>query len=212
LSHPPNQLNKPNNLNQLNKPCVAFFAITGYGNALIELNWKASLRMFGHMSLYIAAVLAANYTATWFIPLPIFGMLSVGTLIFGITFTQRDRVHRYGRKAVKLVSPVGDAGWSHAHEQARQVIEAMDGVTTSYVEAVAEGPDSERVIQTMARKKFDLIFATSFGYMDSMLKVARQFPRRCSCTAPASRPRPTWATTSAASTSRATSPAWSPVR
>ncbi len=56
--------------------------------------------MFGHMGLYIAAVLAANYTATWFIPLPLFGMLSVGTLIFGITFTQRDRVHRYGRKAV----------------------------------------------------------------------------------------------------------------
>jgi len=52
------------------------------------------------MTLYIAAVLAANYTATWFIPLPIFGMVSVGTLIFGITFTQRDRVHRYGRKAV----------------------------------------------------------------------------------------------------------------
>jgi uncharacterized PurR-regulated membrane protein YhhQ (DUF165 family) len=52
------------------------------------------------MSIYIIAVLAANYTATWFFPLPIFGMVSVGTLIFGITFTQRDRVHRYGRKAV----------------------------------------------------------------------------------------------------------------
>ncbi|MEE4111336.1 MAG: VUT family protein [Desulfobacteraceae bacterium] len=52
------------------------------------------------MTIYITAVLAANYTATWFIPLPIFGMVSVGTLIFGITFTQRDRVHRYGRKAV----------------------------------------------------------------------------------------------------------------
>jgi uncharacterized PurR-regulated membrane protein YhhQ (DUF165 family) len=52
------------------------------------------------MTIYIAAVLAANYTATWFIPLPIFGMVSVGTLIFGITFTQRDRVYRYGRKAV----------------------------------------------------------------------------------------------------------------
>ena len=52
------------------------------------------------MTLYIAAVLAANYTATWFIPLPLFGMVSVGTMIFGITFTQRDRVHRYGRKAV----------------------------------------------------------------------------------------------------------------
>ena len=52
------------------------------------------------MSIYITAVLVANYTATWFIPLPVFGMVSVGTLVFGITFTQRDRVHRYGRRAV----------------------------------------------------------------------------------------------------------------
>ena len=74
------------------------------------------------------------------------------------------------------VSPVGDAGWSYSHEQGRKAIAAMPGVTTSFVEAVAEGPDSERVIQTMARKKYDLIFATSFGYMDSMLKVAQQFP------------------------------------
>ena len=56
--------------------------------------------MVPSMIIYIIAVLAANYTATWFIPLPIFGMVSVGTLIFGITFTQRDRVHRYGRRAV----------------------------------------------------------------------------------------------------------------
>ena len=74
------------------------------------------------------------------------------------------------------VSPVGDAGWSYAHDLGRKAIEEMDGVTTSFVEAVAEGPDAERVIQTMARKKFDLIFATSFGYMDPMLKVAQQFP------------------------------------
>jgi basic membrane protein A len=52
----------------------------------------------------------------------------------------------------------------------------MDGVTTSYVEAVPEGPDAERVIQNMARKGFDIVFATSFGYMDPMLKVAKQFP------------------------------------
>lgn len=52
------------------------------------------------MFIYITAVLAANYTATWFMPLPVFGLVSVGTLIFGVTFTQRDRVHRYGRKAV----------------------------------------------------------------------------------------------------------------
>lgn len=56
--------------------------------------------MLGPMGIYITAVLAANYTATWFVPLPVFGMVSIGTLIFGITFTQRDRVHRHGRKAV----------------------------------------------------------------------------------------------------------------
>lgn len=53
--------------------------------------------------IYICAVLVANYTATWFIPLPIFGLVSVGTLVFGITFTQRDRVHQYGRKPVYLM-------------------------------------------------------------------------------------------------------------
>lgn len=75
------------------------------------------------------------------------------------------------------VSPVGDAGWSYSHDVGRQAIEAMDGVTTSYVEAVPEGPDSERVMMNMARKDFDIIIATSFGYMDSMLKVAKQFPK-----------------------------------
>jgi basic membrane protein A len=74
------------------------------------------------------------------------------------------------------VSPIGDAGWSYAHDQGRQAVAALPGVTTSYVEAVAEGPDSERVMLNMARKGFNVIFATSFGYMDSMLKVAKQFP------------------------------------
>lgn len=59
--------------------------------------------MIRSMSVYVVAVLVANYTATWFIPLPIFGMVSVGTLVFGITFTQRDRVHRFGRKPVYLM-------------------------------------------------------------------------------------------------------------
>ena len=75
------------------------------------------------------------------------------------------------------VTPIGDGGWSYAHNQGRLEIEKMDGVKTSFVEAVNEGPDSERVMQNMARKGYDLIFATSFGYMDPMLKVAKQFPK-----------------------------------
>ncbi len=75
------------------------------------------------------------------------------------------------------VSPIGDAGYSYAHDVGRRAVEAMDGVTTSYVEAVPEGPDSERVMTNMARKGYDVIFATSFGYMDPMLKVAAKFPK-----------------------------------
>ncbi|MBZ4686300.1 MAG: hypothetical protein JG774_2045 [Desulfomicrobiaceae bacterium] len=73
------------------------------------------------------------------------------------------------------VSPVGDAGYSYAHDQGRKAVEAMEGVTTSFVESVPEGQDAERVITTMARKGYDMIFSTSFGYMDPTLKVAKQF-------------------------------------
>lgn len=56
--------------------------------------------MIRAMSIYILATLAANFTATWFLPLPVFGLVSVAVFIFGITFTQRDRVHHYGRYCV----------------------------------------------------------------------------------------------------------------
>lgn len=75
------------------------------------------------------------------------------------------------------VSPIGDAGWSYAHDQGRLYVENMAGIKTSFVESVPEGPDSERVMLNMARKNYDLIFATSYGYMDPMLKVAKQFPK-----------------------------------
>ena len=75
------------------------------------------------------------------------------------------------------VDPVGDGGWSYAHDQGRKALDSLPGVKTAFVEHVPEGPDSERVMINMARKGYDLIFATSYGYMDSMLKVAGQFPK-----------------------------------
>ncbi len=96
-------------------------------------------------------------------------LLSVGLCAAGVSAEDMNVGFVY-------VTPIGDGGWSYAHNQARLEIEKMDGVKTSYVEAVNEGPDSERVIQNMARKGYDLIFATSFGYMDPMLKVAKSFP------------------------------------
>ena len=54
------------------------------------------------------------------------------------------------------VSPVGDAGYSYAHDQGRLAVEAMDGVSTSFVESVAEGQDSKRVILNMTRKGYSV--------------------------------------------------------
>ncbi len=75
------------------------------------------------------------------------------------------------------VSPVGDAGYSYAHDLGRQAVADMDGVDTSFVESVPEGPDAQRVLRKMARNGFDLIFATSYGYMDPVIKVAKNFPQ-----------------------------------
>ena len=76
------------------------------------------------------------------------------------------------------VGPVGDFGWTHGHDVARKAIEAElgDKVKTTYVENVAEGPDAERVIRQLASSGNKLIFATSFGFMNSALRVAKQFP------------------------------------
>jgi uncharacterized PurR-regulated membrane protein YhhQ (DUF165 family) len=76
---------------------------TGTGSiALPFLSTRLSLpdragATLGAMAIYIGAVLLANQTTTDFIHLPWYGLVSVGTLVFGITFTQRDRVHRAGR-------------------------------------------------------------------------------------------------------------------
>jgi basic membrane protein A len=72
---------------------------------------------------------------------------------------------------------VGDMGWSFAHDQGRQsMAKQVPTVETSFVEAVAEGPDAERVLRDLASKGSNVIFATSFGYMDSVLAVAKEFP------------------------------------
>ncbi|MEP4036335.1 BMP family ABC transporter substrate-binding protein [Pseudophaeobacter sp.] len=76
------------------------------------------------------------------------------------------------------VGPVGDGGWTYEHDQGRKAVVAEfgDKVETVYVENVAEGPDAERVITQMALQGADLIFTTSFGYMDPTINVAAKFP------------------------------------
>lgn len=76
--------------------------------------------------------------------------------------------------AFAYVGPVGDAGWTFAHDRARRQVEAaLSGkVKTSFVENVPEAADAERVIRDMVEQGNSLIFGTTFGYMEPMLKVA----------------------------------------
>ncbi|OMH28451.1 BMP family ABC transporter substrate-binding protein [Motiliproteus sp. MSK22-1] len=77
------------------------------------------------------------------------------------------------------VGPVGDFGWTYRHDLGRKAIEKKfgDQVETTFVESVKEGPDAQRVIRKLAASGHDLIFTTSFGFMNPTLKVAKQFKK-----------------------------------
>ncbi len=75
------------------------------------------------------------------------------------------------------VGPIGDHGWSYQHDQSRLAVEKELGVKTTFVESVPEGADAERVIRQLATAGNDVIFTTSFGYMNPTLKVAKKFPK-----------------------------------
>lgn len=76
------------------------------------------------------------------------------------------------------MSPITDAGWTHQHELARQQVSRQFGnrVQTTHIANVPEGPDAERVLRDLAQQGNQIIFTTSFGYMEPAMKVARDFP------------------------------------
>ncbi|MBM7066630.1 BMP family ABC transporter substrate-binding protein [Actibacterium sp. 188UL27-1] len=76
------------------------------------------------------------------------------------------------------VGPIGDFGWSYEHNEGRLAVEEHfgDTVETIYQESVPEGADAERVLTQMALSGADMIFTTSFGYMDATVNVAGKFP------------------------------------
>ncbi len=76
------------------------------------------------------------------------------------------------------VAPVGDVGWSYSHDLGRRAVAKIFGsrLQTSFVENVPEGPQGEHVFRDLAMAGNQVIFATSFGYMDPVVKVARDFP------------------------------------
>jgi basic membrane protein A len=80
--------------------------------------------------------------------------------------------------AFVYVGPIGDGGWTYAHNEGRLYLENElgDAIHTAYLESVPEGADAERVVRNLARAGFNAIFTTSFGYMDATAVVAEEFP------------------------------------
>lgn len=76
------------------------------------------------------------------------------------------------------VGPIGDHGWTYQHERGRlEMMKALDGkVESTYLENVPESADAERALERLVQTGHKLIFATSFGYMESVLKVAKKHP------------------------------------
>jgi len=94
------------------------------------------------------------------------------------TFAHADEPKDKVKVGFIYVGPTGDHGWTYRHDIGRQQVEEAygDRVETFFVESVGEGPDAERVMTQMALQGMDIIFATSFGYMDPIMNVAAKFP------------------------------------
>jgi simple sugar transport system substrate-binding protein len=92
----------------------------------------------------------------------------------GTAEAQMDKV----KACFVYVGPIGDGGWTYQHDQGRLAVEEAfgDRVETAYQESVPEGADAERVLTQMALSGCNIIFTTSFGYMDATNAVAAKFP------------------------------------
>jgi simple sugar transport system substrate-binding protein len=112
----------------------------------------------------------------------VLGAAVLGALYFMTSSEKATDVADKSNEATKVgfvyLTTPGDHGWTYAHEVARQDVEKHFGnkVETTFVENVPEGPDSARVIRELAKQGNEIIFTTSFGYMDHTIKVAKEFP------------------------------------
>ena len=68
-----------------------------------------------------------------------------------------------------------DGGWTKTHDEGRELVDSTFGITSTTVESVPEGPDAERIIEELAQNH-DIVFTTSYGYMDPTIKVAQKYP------------------------------------
>ena len=106
----------------------------------------------------------------------------LGLLAFAMVFSVVSPIVAQAKKPFKIafvyIGPPGDMGWTYEQERGRLAVQKKfgDKIETKYIENVPEGPDAERIIRQYATAGFDMIFTTSFGYMDPTLAVAKDFP------------------------------------
>ena len=108
--------------------------------------------------------------------------LVVGALLFGLGLVALNGWSATPDKPLRIAfvheHPVSAGGWSQSHDKGRQGLEQVFGkaVSITSLEGVVPGPDTVRVLTRLARDKYDMIFATSFGHMNAVMKVAQQYP------------------------------------
>ena len=106
----------------------------------------------------------------------------LGLLALAMVFPVVSPVVAQAKKPFKIafvyIGPPGDMGWTYEQERGRLAVQKKfgDKIETKYIENVPEGPDAERIIRQYATAGFDMIFTTSFGYMDPTFAVAKEFP------------------------------------
>ena len=105
------------------------------------------------------------------------GLILILGLVLGLALAGPGLASETKVKAAWVyVGPVGDHGWTYAHDQGRLAVEKELGIETAFIESVTEA-DAERVITNFARRGYSPIFTTSFGFMDPTLAVAKKFPK-----------------------------------
>lgn len=106
----------------------------------------------------------------------------LGILVVALALAAASPVVAQAKKPYKVafvyIGPPGDLGWTYEHDRGRLAVNQAlgDKVQTVYIENVPEGPDAERIIRQYAQQGYDMIFTTSYGYMDPTLNVAKEFP------------------------------------
>lgn len=106
--------------------------------------------------------------------LPVAIAVAAGLLVSGVSTAADEQL----KAAWVYVGPVGDGGWTFAHDNGRKAAVAKHGdkIKTTFVESVPESADAERVFRDLANQGYKVIFGTTFGYMQSMQKLSREFP------------------------------------